>query len=161
MTARLFNSPLECSFRMLLLLEAATPESADLQRLITYDYLLLHSGDVGDGPESLHPAVPFRGTEWLVKRDLVRAALQLGFSKQLLDKKLTGQGVCYSANELTKPFNQLLKSSYAAEVRSRANWVVARFGSLDDSELKAFMNANVESWGAEFYRLPALRGLQL
>jgi hypothetical protein len=63
---RLFNTPLECGLRLLYLLNASKPKKLDLQRLITYDYLLVHSGDVDDSLGSLHPAVPFRGTEWLV-----------------------------------------------------------------------------------------------
>jgi len=63
---RLFNTPLECGFRMLFLLHAAGPKARDLQRLISCDYLLVHSGDASGGPTSLHPAVPFRGSEWLV-----------------------------------------------------------------------------------------------
>jgi len=62
---RLFNTPLECGLRMLFVLSACSPTKLDLQRLITYDYLIVHSGDVADSPDSLHPAVPFRGTEWL------------------------------------------------------------------------------------------------
>jgi hypothetical protein len=71
--SRLFNTPLECGFRLAIILDAVSGEP-DLQRLVSYDYLLVHSGDVEGGPASLHPAVPFRGTELLVKRELVRQA---------------------------------------------------------------------------------------
>ena len=49
---RLFNTPLECGLRLLFLLNACYPKRGDLQRLISYDYLMVHSGDVGDGPAS-------------------------------------------------------------------------------------------------------------
>ena len=49
-TARPFNSPLECGLRTLTLLAASQPSACDLQRLIFYDYLLIHSGDVPGGP---------------------------------------------------------------------------------------------------------------
>jgi len=64
-------------------LDQARGRSFDLQRLVSYDYLLVHSGDVEDGPVSLHPAVPFRGSELLVKRDLVRAGLDAMFAREL------------------------------------------------------------------------------
>ena len=89
---RLFNTPLECGLRMLFVLNACRPTKVDLQRLITYDYLIVHSGDVAGSPESLHPAVPFRGTEWLVKRDLVRSGLDLMFARELVDKRLETEG---------------------------------------------------------------------
>jgi len=44
-TASPFNSALECSLRALAILASAYPASADLQRLVAYDYLLVHSAD--------------------------------------------------------------------------------------------------------------------
>src|SRR6266700_5971794 len=98
---RLFNTPLECGLRMLFLLNACAPKKADLQRLISYDYLLVHSGDVEQSPGSLHPAVPFRGSEWLVKRDIVRGGLDLMFARELIDKKLEPTGIFYAGSSLT------------------------------------------------------------
>src|SRR3954470_12842134 len=97
---RPFNSPFEHGLRMLFVLDAARGESADIQRLISYDYLLVHSGDVPGGPESLHPAVPFRGSELLVKRDLVRSGLDLMFARELVEKRLTEQGIVYRGSQL-------------------------------------------------------------
>ena len=158
---RLFNTPLECGLRVLFLLEACRPQQLDLQRLISYDYLLVHSGDVEDSPGSLHPAVPFRGSEWLVKRDLVRNSLDLMFARELVEKRLEPQGIFYAASELTDKFTALLKSNYAQSLVSRAQWVANRFGATSDAELESFMTINVGRWGAEFERLTALRNLEL
>jgi hypothetical protein len=158
---RPFNTPLECGLRMLFLLDAIAPALADLQRLISYDYLLVHSSDVQEGPRSLHPAVPFRGSEWLVKRDLLRNGLDMMFSRELLDKRLSSKGIVYARNELTGAFLSLLKTSYARELVERARWVNERFGHMADDELGAFMSENVGRWGAEFERLTALRDLEL
>jgi len=49
-----FNGPLEAGIRAVAILGAAHPKAFDLQRLTAFDYLLVHTGDVG-GPESLHP----------------------------------------------------------------------------------------------------------
>jgi hypothetical protein len=159
--ARLFNSTLEYGFRLLFLLDAANPQQADLQRLISYDYLLVHSGDVEDGPPSLHPAVPFRGSELLVKRDLVRSGLDLMFARELVEKRLTEQGIVYRGSQLTRAFLGLLKAPYAENLRWRAQWVIERFGSLTDEALNSFISANVGRWGAEFEHLAALRDLEL
>ena len=51
----IFNTPLECGLRCAALLLAAYPAPCDLQRLVQYEYLLVHSGDVPQGPPSLHP----------------------------------------------------------------------------------------------------------
>lgn len=46
-----FNSPLETGVRSLTILEAAFPLSFDLQRLVEFDYVVVHSGDVEDDIE--------------------------------------------------------------------------------------------------------------
>jgi hypothetical protein len=158
---RLFNTPLECGLRMLFLLNECSPKKADLQRLISYDYLLVHSGDVEESQRSLHPAVPFRGSEWLVKRDLVRRGLDLMFARELVDKRLESDGIFYVGSPLTEAFIKLLKTDYADNLRSRAGWVVAHFGEFSDSKLERFMTTNVGRWGAEFDRLTALNDLKL
>jgi len=158
---QLFNTPLECGLRLLFVLNAKQPAKCDLQRLISYDYLLVHSGDVNDSPDSLHPAVPFRGSEWLVKRDVVRAGLDLMFSRELIAKLLDSDGLSYAGNALTKAFVALLKTDYAKELATRAEWVVARFGGMNDRELEDFMTLNIGRWGAEFESLAAIGDLEL
>jgi len=159
-SSRLFNTPLECGLRLVIILDAISGE-ADLQRLVSYDYLLVHSGDVEDGPASLHPAVPFRGTELLVKRELVRQSLDYMFARELLEKRMSSSGITYCGTSLTQAFARLLKSGYASELKVRAEWLSRRFGSMSDSQLTDFMSANVGRWGAEFERLTSLRTLEL
>jgi ABC-3C biological conflict system middle component len=143
------------------MLDAAHERPSDLQRLISYDYLLLHSGDVPDGPTSLHPSVPFRGTEWLVKRELVSAGLNQMFSRELLDKTFDTSGILYRATKLTSAFVSLLKTDYSEALRVRATWVMRRFGAMEDIDLSAFMSANIGRWGAEFEHLSAINDLEL
>jgi ABC-three component (ABC-3C) system Middle Component 2 len=78
-----FNGPLEAGVRAVAVLCAAHPQSFDLQRLIAFDYLLVHTGDIG-GPESLHPPVPLQSAELLVRRKLVEQALLLMMTRDLV-----------------------------------------------------------------------------
>lgn len=158
---RLFNTPLECGFRLLFVLDAARAQAADLQRLVSYDYLLVHSGDVQSGPPSLHPPVPHRGSEWIVKRDLVDAALRLVFARQLINKELTTRGIVYQGTVMTNAFISLLKSPYADNLRERSAWLIDEFGATDDDELQKFMTDRVGQWGAEFEHLAALEDFDL
>lgn len=158
---RPFNSPLECGLRMLFVLDASAGRAVDLQRLISYDYLLVHSGDVIGGPESLHPAVPFRGSEFLIKRDLVHAGLNQMYSRELLLKTFGTTGILFQATDLTSAFLLLMKTSYARELRERSNWIVENFGMLSDVELEKYMSANITRWGGEFERLSVLNELEL
>ncbi len=43
---RPFNTPLEYGFRALFILDAADNVAMDLQRIVSYDYLLVHTSDV-------------------------------------------------------------------------------------------------------------------
>ena len=158
---RPFNSPLECGLRMLFVLNAASGRPSDLQRLISYDYLLVHSGDVEDGPESLHPSVPFRGTEMLIKRDLINAGLNQMFSRELIAKTFDVSGILYKATELTNAFVALLRTNYSNDLRNRSIWLIDRFGPMEDGELFSFMTANVGRWVAEFEHLSAIKNLEL
>lgn len=158
---RPFNSPLEFGLRMLFLLEAAKERGADLQRLVAYDYLLIHSADVANGPPSVHPAVPYRGAEFLVKRNSVQSGLVLMISRELISKEFDVTGVRYRATTLTTPFLELLRSSYSQLLRQRASWVVDRFGVFHDARLATFMDENIGRWGAEFDRISAIADLEL
>jgi hypothetical protein len=158
---RPFNTPIESGLRLLFVLDEAKDEAFDLQRLVSYDYLLVHSGDVEDGPTSLHPAVPFRGGELLVKRELVRAGLDAMFAKELLEKKFEPTGICYRATSLTGAFLRLLESDYASSLRARAQWVTSRFADYTDEMLEKYMAENIGRWGAEFDRLTAIKELEL
>lgn len=158
---RLFNSPLECGLRLLFVLNALRPGRCDLQRLVNYDYLLLHSADVEGGPPSLHPASPFRGGEWLVRRDAIADGLGLMHARELLEKSYDRSGISYAGTEMTNAFLGLLRNDYARNLADRSSWLAERFGAMSDEALSNFMRVNVGRWGAEFDRLAALRDLEI
>ncbi|MDN7534191.1 ABC-three component system middle component 2 [Burkholderia orbicola] len=158
---RPFNSALEYGFRTLFILNAAPGHAMDLERLVSYDYLLVHSGDVDAGPPSLHPAMPHRGTELLVKRNVIHAGLTQMLGKELIEIVFAPQGFLYRATDMTAAFIKLLKSAYAQELVARAEWIVGRFGGYTDQDLEVFMAQNVGRWGSEFESLTAVDLLEL
>lgn len=149
---RPFNTPLESGLRSLFILVAVAPRFHDLNRLVLYDYLVVHSSDVPNGPKSLHAPIPHRSSEWLVRRQFVTDGLDLMFSRELIDKRFTKAGIIYGATELTLPFLNYLTSEYAVALRSVAMWVSQTFESYTDQQLQAFMAENLGKWGAEFRR---------
>jgi hypothetical protein len=147
-----FNSPLECGLRTLVLLAAAQPPACDLQRLIFYDYLLVHSGDVPDGPQSIHPPTPLRSGEALVRRHWIERGLLLMISRELLIRTFSERGIMYQASPLTESFLGYMEQPYTKQLRERARWVIARFGGYSDHELVEFFKTNLDRWGGEFIR---------
>lgn len=125
---RLFNTPLECGLRSVALLFAAYPQSCDVQRLVQYDYLIVHSGDVDGGPESIHPATPHRSGELLVRRSLVEAGLDFMACRRVIERTYSGVGIEYLAGEYAVVFLDALASGYVRQLRDRAEWVVSVCG---------------------------------
>jgi hypothetical protein len=158
---RPFNSPLESGLRVLFILDAVGPDRCDVQRLLFYDYLLVHSGDVPAGPPSLHAAVPHRSGEWMVRRQLIASGVELMFAKELLDKTFSTAGITFGTSELTKPFLNHLASPYSSRLRELASWMSITFRSYTDDALRHFMSEHLGRWGAEFKQESVLRSIRL
>ena len=136
--------------RSLVLLAAARPSSCDLQRLVFYDYLLIHSGDVPNGPESIHPATPLRSGEALVRRHWVERGLLLMVSRELIVRTFSEKGIQYQASSLAEFFLGYMEQMYTKNLRERAQWVIATFGRYPDQDLVSFFRENIDRWGGEF-----------
>lgn len=153
-----FNSPLEVGLRLLYILNETYPKGLDLQRLVYFDYILVHSGDVPGGPPSIHPNIPHRTSEILIKRELVKKGLTLMNSKQLIKSIFNDTGILYSATELTEPFLDYNNSEYASSLKHVSNWLVNKFQSYSDDKLSLFIKNNMDIWGGEFTKESLLRG---
>ena len=145
-----FNSPVECGLRALVLLYSLFPTAASLQRLVVFDYLLIHSDDVPDGPAGLHPRTPYRSGELLVRRDTLHRGIILYMSRGLINDLYLGSGLSYTATERTASFLDVLTSKYVAALRDRAEWVKTRFSTLTDEQLDVYVKEHLGQWGAEF-----------
>ncbi len=147
-----FNSPLETGVRSLVLLTTAYPASYDLQHLVSFDYLIVHSGDV-DGPDSLHPPIPFRSGELLVRRNLVEKGLLLMISRGLISRNFGSSGIEYQAEDIAGPFIDALNTPYLVKLKKRANWVCDRFRNVSPEELENFIKKIFDKWTIEFQSL--------
>lgn len=147
---RPFNTYLECGLRLLFVLNAVSPRLCDVQRLVYYDYLLVHSADF-NGPPSLHANVPLRDSQWLTRRKLVTEAMDLMCSRELADKKFSNQGVTYTSNDLTGAFLGYFESSYAKRTIEVSFWLAKSFQELSEQELNDLLSQKIGKWQAEFY----------
>jgi hypothetical protein len=144
-----FNSALETGIRSVGILVAAYPQAFDLQRLVAFDYLVVHTGDLG-GPESLHPELPMRSAELLVRRGLVERGLLLMRSRGLVERHANSEGILYSAGELADTFMNSLVSPYLIALIERTKWVANAFGGLEQDTLRDAMHRAFGSWIEEF-----------
>lgn len=144
-----FNSPLEAGVRTIGVLVPAHPRAFDVQRLVAFDYLVVHSGDIG-GPESLHPRLPHRSAELLVRRNIVERGLHLMIHRGLVERQVATNGIAYRAGELAQTFLSALTAPYVAALRERGEWVIRTFGDMTDDTLRQAMDQVFGRWIEEF-----------
>lgn len=154
---KLYNTPYEVGIRILILLNECK-DILDLQRIIIYDYLILHYGDVDKNYESLHPSNPFHATELIIKRQLVKEGLDLICKKGLIDIDYSDKGFYYQINKIGENFLQYIESKYSDQIRYYSNLVNKRFGKMTEEELNGYINYNIGKWKGEFERETLFRG---
>lgn len=145
-----FNGPVEIGLRALCVLTTAFPAAYALQRLVVFDYLLVHSDDIEGGPEGLHPRTPHRGGEILVRRGVIQEGVTLFESRGLIERVYKNGGIFFAATDKSADFLDTLSTEYLTGLRERADWVVDRFGSIEDADLDAMVRDRIGTWGAEF-----------
>ncbi|MBC7622042.1 MAG: threonine transporter [Aeromicrobium sp.] len=144
-----FNGPLETGIRTVAILGASFPSSYDLQRLVAFDYLLVHTDQLG-GPESLHPPTPTQSSALLVRRELVQSGLSLMMTRDLVCRTVSDQGIQYSAGENAITFLDCLTSTYLKLLKARAAWLVKELGASTDVEFRKTMRRFFDNWVEEF-----------
>ncbi len=152
-----FNSSLETGIRTLVILETSHPNPLTLERLVEFDYLVVHSGDAG-GPESLHVPLPMRTGELLVRRELIETGLALMMSRGLVKRIVEVSGIKYQASESVGPFLSALTSSYIFRLRERSAWVTEHFESVSDEQLREMMRKLFNTWTTQFQPIERLSG---
>jgi hypothetical protein len=156
---RLFNSRLETGVRALIVLEAVHPAALDLLELTWFDHIVIHTGDL-DGPPSLHPNVPYRSGEMIVRRRMIEQSLTLMQRLHLVDVVAGKEGIRYRASDEAYPVIQLMRSPYTQKLRERAGWLAANIYSMDREDIEALIADKVGRWKIEFndLRTPAGEG---
>ena len=145
-----FNGPVEIGLRALCVLTTAFPATYSLQRLVVFDYFVVHSDDIEGGPEGLHPQTPYRGGEILVRRGVLQEGLALYESRGLIERIYKDGGIFFAATDRSADFLDTLSTEYLKGLRERADWVVDGFGPLGDAALDAMVRDRIGTWGAEF-----------
>jgi hypothetical protein len=152
-----FNSALETGVRSLVILTANYPSALDLQRLVDFDYLVVHSGDV-NGPESLHPPLPMREGELLVRRKIIESGISLMMSRGFITRIAGAEGIVYQASDYAKPFVDSMATPYMRSLIDRANWVGETFGDMDTTDLHNLIGSFFDKWTTQFQSSQSLGG---
>lgn len=147
-----FNSSLETGIRAVVILDALYPRQCDLMEMTWLDHLVVHTGDMDgeDVPESLHPDLPNRTGELLVRRQLVERSLRVMHQVHLVDMFDTEDGVMFRASEGAPSYLDALQSPYSVALKVRARWMAERLHGLSTAGIRDIIEAKVGRWTAEF-----------
>jgi hypothetical protein len=147
-----FNSLLETGIRALTVLDAFYPRCCDLMELTWLDYVVVHTSDLegDDVPVSLHPALPNRTGELVVRRPLVEQSLRMMQQMHLIDVRDTEKGIQFCASEDAPSYLALLQAPYSLALKERALWVAGRFRGMDTTQIRSLIEQRIGRWTAEF-----------
>nr|WP_042289354.1 ABC-three component system middle component 2 [Nonlabens ulvanivorans] len=145
-----FNNSVEAGLRILTILNEAFPNSFDLQNLVYLDYLTIHSADIDKTMQSLHPAVPYRSGEIMVRSSIIEKGLNLFITKNLIEKQYNINGIEYKATENAMPFLESLEETYSTKLQEKANWAVRKYSKHSKKELKKIMTPRLSEVNNEF-----------
>ena len=145
----LFNSALETGVRALVVLNAAFPRAFDLAQLTWFDHLVVHTADVG-GPQSLHPDLPQRTGELLVRRRVVEEGVQLMRRLHMIDAIADEKGIAYQASDDASALVDTMQTPYALELKSRAEWLAQMLEEFTSEQLAEHIAEKIGRWAVEF-----------
>ncbi|MBR1121741.1 hypothetical protein JQ628_09485 [Bradyrhizobium lablabi] len=145
----LFNSTLETGVRAVVVLDALHPRAFDLAHLTWFDHLVVHTRDIG-GPHSLHPDIPQRTGELLVRRRLVEDGIKLMRRLHMIEANVDKSGITYRASEDASAFVEALRTEYSIELKECAAWLASFVGRTSDSDLAGLISARIGRWAVEF-----------
>lgn len=146
---RIFNTPFETGLRSVVILTACYPDRLSLHRLVVFDHLVVHTGDI-NGPESIHPQDRSRAAEILVRRGLVASGLALMETRGLVARTATPDGFRYQAGEEAGSFVDLLSTPYTKALKDRAYWLADNILPLTDDALSDLVRSRMDKWEPEF-----------
>ncbi len=156
-----FNSKLETGIRALVVLEAFYPRRCDLAEMTWFDHLVVHTGDLDgqDVPESLHPDLPNRTGELLVRRQLVEQSLRIMQQMHLIEVFECEAGIEFCASEETPSYLDLLQTPYSLALKQRAKWMANHFIDQPATEMRGIIENRIGRWTAEFQAVKTQTGL--
>ncbi|CEI82956.1 ABC-three component system middle component 2 [Oceanobacillus oncorhynchi] len=146
----MLNSTLETALRILMLLRNMPDNQLDIDEILLLDYYVLHINDFNSKMESLHPSIPNRENEILVRRKIIQQSILLLDSRNLLTTNYTSSGIRYSSNQLTISFVDYLETPYAEKIKTNISKVNEKSKIELVEEIKKHIYNNPKFWLNEF-----------
>lgn len=147
---KLFNSPMEIGLRTLFVLNQFGEIALSIDKLIFFDYFLIHAGDISKKQKSIHPKYPFRSSEIIIKRELLNSAIMQLVRKELIEIHYQHDGIFYTISNIGRSLINYFESEYAELLNESSQWIYKNYKDKTEEELQASFKRNMKKWGGEF-----------
>ncbi|RYE37033.1 MAG: hypothetical protein EOP48_29145 [Sphingobacteriales bacterium] len=141
--SKIYSSDVEISLRLMAILQYYPDSPISIERLVAYDYLILHGNDIFPELESLHPKSPNSSNEFMIKRELLKRGLHLLISKELISVNISKKGINYQGGLLTAKFCEKLNSAYSEKLYQAVLSVLNICAIYSDEELEKRIKSNL------------------
>lgn len=139
MTEKPFNSTLENSLRILLLLnECDMPQTADM--LCAVDFIAQYGKEFGISELNLNGENPYKFSEFLSKRDHVWEAMKYLVLHELVQPLSLEEGMQYIITPRGEEYCNLLSSEYAVEHSEAVQKALDIVGRFDERRIISAIN---------------------
>lgn len=145
------NTPLEFGLRALIVLSKLSSEGTDIERLLTYDYILTNSGEFNSKLPSIHVETPYKYSKLLVKRDTLKDGLNLLIKYGLITLDYSEEGIIYKKNKYTQKFLDNINSIYKDRLEVVAEWISSDIHCKEVSEIEYDLRRRIQKYGIGFY----------
>lgn len=94
--------------------------------------------------------MPYRGSEYLSRRDLIAQGLYLMSTRGLVAATMDETGITYFSGDSARSMIGALTSPYLRELEGRCRWAAATFATLSSRDMTERFAQQGHLWGAEF-----------
>lgn len=142
----LLNSPLESSLRIIMILNQFKKSAFSIDEIILLDYYVIHLHDFDSSFNSIHPPIPNRENELLIRRELVISGIQILESRSLIKVNYTEYGIKYSTNELANHFTKYMESPYSYKLSKNIDTISANSVDKILKSVEMLIKRDSELW---------------
>ncbi len=133
---KIFNSTLEQSLRILLILKSNGSNPISIDRISAYDFITLYSKYFGLSEELLQGDNEFGLSEYASRRKASDSAIKYLVTQGLVNVKTSDDsGISYYLSDLGNAIVEDMNNNYADMYKNLSSLTVNRFKSLDDLEV--------------------------
>jgi hypothetical protein len=150
------NGTFEMALRLLAILTTCH-KSFTVERIAIYSYFCIYLTDYNSKENSVHPAIPFRNSNYINNKQVINNAIEMLLSKGLIEPAFTNSGLMIQSSKMGDALYGRIESAYKDELVRSINRTHQLLSQKTDEMLKDIVYSNISKWGSEFINESILR----